>query len=430
MAYTKTVKEVQSFQGFGNFYRRFIKGFSDLAHPLNNLLKKDKKFVWSDECQEAFDLLKKRFTEEPVLMMPDHSKPFQIQVDSSLFATGGILSQTDANGDRHPCAYLSKSLTKEQWNYDTGDRELLAIVRVLKEWRHYIQGSGHTTIVLSDHDNLRHFRVPQTIGRRMARWTLYLSEFDIKLVHIPGKKNIQADALSRRPDLCPQGVDNDDVVVLPEHLFVNLINVELQKRIANAKNMDYDAAEAIKELLERGPREAKKDLEDWKIEEFEGENVLFYKGKNYVPIDVELQREIVKRYHDHQTAGHPGELQTFNAVKENYWWPGLRVFVKNYVQGCGICQQFKIDRNPSKPAFIPIKGARSTRPFASCSMDLITDLPPVDGCDSILVVVDRGNTKGAILIPTDKTLTQEGAGQLLLDNLYKRFGLPDEMLSD
>jgi RNase H-like domain found in reverse transcriptase/Reverse transcriptase (RNA-dependent DNA polymerase) len=314
----KTVKEVRSFQGFGNFYCRFIKGFSDLAHPLNNLLKKDKKFIWSEECQEAFDLLKKRFTEEPVIMMPDHSKPFQIQVDSSLFATGGILSQTDANGDRHPCAYLSKSLTKEQRNYDTGDRELLVIVRALKEWRHYIQGSGHTTTVLSDHDNLQHFRVPQTIGRRMARWTLYLSEFDIKLVHIPGKKNIQVDALSRRPDLCPQGVDNEDVIVLPEHLFVNLIDTELQKRIAKAKNMDYDAAEAIKELLKQGPMEAKKDLEDWEVEEFEGENVLFYKGKNYVPIDVELWREIVKRYHDHQTAGHPGELQTFNAVKENY----------------------------------------------------------------------------------------------------------------
>ena len=79
---------------------------------------------------------------------------------------------------------------------------------------------------------------------------------------------------------------------------------------------------------------------------------------------------------------------------------------------------------------MPPEGAKSTRPCASCSMDLITDLPPVDGCDSILVVVDRGNTKGAILIPTTKTLMQEGAGQLFLDNLYKQFGLPDKMLSD
>jgi hypothetical protein len=134
----KTVKEVQSFIGFKKFYCCFVKGFSHLAHPLYGLLKKDKKFVWSEKCQESFDQLKKWFTEEPVLMMLDHSKPFQIQVNSLLFTTGGILTQMDTNRDRHPCTYLSKSLTKEQRNYDTGDRELLAIVWALKEWRHYI----------------------------------------------------------------------------------------------------------------------------------------------------------------------------------------------------------------------------------------------------------------------------------------------------
>jgi RNase H-like domain found in reverse transcriptase/Reverse transcriptase (RNA-dependent DNA polymerase)/Retroviral aspartyl protease len=128
----KTVKEVRSFIGFGKFYRCFVKGFSHLAHPLHDLLKKEKESVWSEECQESFDQLKKWFTEEPVLMMPDYSKPSQIQVDSLLFATGGILTQMNINGDRHPCAYLSKSLTKEQRNYDTGDRELLAIVQALK----------------------------------------------------------------------------------------------------------------------------------------------------------------------------------------------------------------------------------------------------------------------------------------------------------
>jgi hypothetical protein len=84
--------------------------------------------------------------------------------------------------------------------------------------------------------------------------------------------------------------------------------MELQKKIANARNMHYDAVEAIKELLEQGPKEVKKDLMDWKVKEFEGENVLYYKGKNYVPIDAELRRGIGQRYHDHLTAGHPEEL--------------------------------------------------------------------------------------------------------------------------
>src|SRR5271168_3864925 len=321
-------------------------------------------------------------------------------------------------------------MSQAQRNYDTGDRELLAIIRALEEWRHYIQGSPHTTTIYSDHANLGYFKLPQNLSPRQARWALYISEFDLKLVHIPGTKNVLADALSRRPDFCPDEPDNQDVVMLPEQLFANLIDVDLQKCIASSSSFDYDAAEAMKTLLREGPSTLRQDLSDWEIEEFDGHHVLFFKGKNYVPRNDVVRQEIVKTYHDHPTAGHPGELQTFISLKEHYWWPGMRSFVKNYVQGCGTCQQFKIDRNPSKPAFRPIEGAKSTRPFANCSMDLITDLPPVDNYNSILVVVDRGLTKGVILIPTSKTLTADEAGQLLLDNLYKRFGLPDEILSD
>ena len=127
----------------------------------------------------------------------------------------------------------------------------------------------------------------------------------------------------------------------------------------------------------------------------------------------------MKTFHDHETAGHSGEIGTYNAVRQHYWWPGLCTFVKNYVQGCGTCQQFKIDRSPSKPACLPTEGAKSLRPFANCSMDLITDLPPADGHDSIFVVVDQGLSKGVILIPCNKTLTSEGTARLLPENLYK-----------
>ena len=135
-------------------------------------------------------------------------------------------------------------------------------------------------------------------------------------------------------------------------------------------------------------------------------------------------------FHDHETAGHPGELETYNTIRQHYWWPGLCTFVKNYVQGCGTCQQFKIDRHPSKPAFLPMEGAKSTRPFANCSMDLITDLPLSEGFDSILVVVDQGLSKGVILMPCNKMITFEGTAKLLLENLYKWFGLPDKIISD
>ena len=112
---------------------------------------------------------------------------------------------------------------------------------------------------------------------------------------------------------------------------------------------------------------------------------------------MDLQREIVKLFHDHETAGHPGKIRTYNVVQQHYWWPGLRTFVKNYVSGCGTCQQFKINRSPAKPAYIPTEGAKSTRPFANCSMDLITDLPLADG--HILVMVDQGLSKGGNFDP-------------------------------
>ena len=126
----------------------------------------------------------------------------------------------------------------------------------------------------------------------------------------------------------------------------------------------------------------------------------------------------MRSFHDNQTAGHPGKLETYNSIRHHYWWPGLRTFVKNYVKGCGPCQQFKIDRHPSKPAFLPTEGAKSTRPFAYCSMDFITDLPISNGYDSILVVVDQGLSKGVILLPCNKTITAEGTAKLLLENLW------------
>jgi hypothetical protein len=133
-------------------------------------------------------------------------------------------------------------------------------------------------------------------------------------------------------------------------------------------------------------------------------NILFYKNKNYIPKDIDLRRDIARMFHDHETTCHPKELETFNAICQHYWWPGLRTFVKNYVQGCGVCQQFKIDRHPSKPHFYPTEGAPTTRPFAYCSMDLITDLPISSGYDSILAMVDQGLMKGVIPFLAQKRL--------------------------
>ena len=220
------------------------------------------------------------------------------------------------------------------------------------------------------------------------------------------------------------------MTLLSEDLFINLLDTELQKQILKATDLDFDVVNALKGLLEGNLMTLTKDLDDWNVEELDEGKAIFYKGKNYVPRDEELRRDIVKMFHDHETAEHPGELETYNLVKEHYWWPGLRTFVKGYMKGCMVCQQFQIDCHPSHLAFMPTEGSSSTRPFVYCSMDMITDLPIVDEQDSLLVMVDQGLTKGVILLPCAKTITAKQVATLLLDNLYKQFGLPDKIISD
>ena len=294
-------------------------------------------------------------------MMPDQTRPFQIEADASKYASGAVLTQMDSNGDRHPVAYFSKTFNDTERNYEIYDRALLGVIQALEEWRHYIQGSGHTTIVHMDHQNPTYFKSAQKLNHRQARWALYLSEFDLKLIHIPGTKMIQSDTLSRRPDYIPEeDNDNMDRILLPENMFVNLMDMDLQDRIVNSDKYDYDVKNTLELLLENGPNPLRQDLEDWRLEKHSDRNVLFYKDKNYVPDDLDLWRDIVKMFHDHKMAGHPGELETYNSIKQHYWWPGMRTFVKKYVQGCGICQQFKINWNPSHPSYMPIEGAKST----------------------------------------------------------------------
>ena len=143
-----TVKEVWSFLGFGNFYRKFINKFSELAAPLNKLLKKDKIFNWTSECQESFDTLKQWFTAEPVLMMPDQSRPFQIEVDTSKYASGAVLTQMDSNSDRHLVAYFLKNFNDTERNYKIYDRELLGVIRGLYTAPHILIGLDQTFIWL------------------------------------------------------------------------------------------------------------------------------------------------------------------------------------------------------------------------------------------------------------------------------------------
>jgi len=190
-------KEVQSFLGFTNFYCRFIQGFSHLARPLFNLTQKDTDWRWGAEEQSAFDSLKERITTAPILALPDNSRLFRIEADSSYFATGAVLSQQSPEDNKwHPVAFLSKSLSPVEQNYEIHDKEMLAIVRALEEWRHFVEGAEHRCEIWTDHKNLQYFMTAKKLNRRQARWSLLLARFDFIMHHRPGKS-------MGKTELCP-----------------------------------------------------------------------------------------------------------------------------------------------------------------------------------------------------------------------------------
>ncbi|TFY55573.1 hypothetical protein EVG20_g9269, partial [Dentipellis fragilis] len=428
-----TVKDVQSFLGFGNFYRQFIKDFSKIARPMFDLTKKEQPWDWTPPCQLAFDQLKTAFTSSPVLIMPDPTKPYLVEVDASDFATGGILSQKAEDNLWHPVAYLSKALSDAERNYDIYDKELLAIIRALEAWCHYLEGCPHQIEIWTDHKNLEYFKTAQKLSRCQARWALFLTHFDFTLVHKPGVHH-RPDPMSRRPDH-REGVENDNmehVLLDPKFLqlratrpamVTSLGNTDLRQRIRNAKTKDIEVINALDTILRNGPRSLVKNLQEWNYED----GIVLFRGKVYVPADPQLHRDIVKMHHDSPQAGHPGRHKTYELVTRNYWWPGMSVFIHDYVDGCATCQSTK--NQTHRPHVESVPNAIPTRPFQDITSDFIVDLPICEGFDSVCVVVDRF-TKHVTITPCNKTITSDQTVDILIDKIYRHYGLWDRLISD
>ena len=194
------VLDIQTFVGFANFYRRFIKSYSRIIVPITNLLKKSVAFHWSTAANDAFKRLKKAFTTAPILRHFDPSRPAILETDASDYADGGVVSQYDDDGVLHPCAFFSRKFTAAELNYEIYDKEMLAIVDCLTTWRHYFEGSPHQLKIYTDHKNLVWFTETKAYNRRQARWAEKLASFDFLIIYRPGPLGGKPDALSRRPD--------------------------------------------------------------------------------------------------------------------------------------------------------------------------------------------------------------------------------------
>jgi len=416
----KNLKETQSFLGFLNYYRRFVNEFSRLARPLNDLTRKDVKFEWTKERQEAFDMLKKAITSSPVLIMPDLEKPFTVEADASLYGYGAILSQ-EFEGKLHPIAYMSHSFTTSERNYSTYDRELLAVCKAFEEWHQYLYGARHTITVLSDHQALAYFAASHTLTRRHARWSVDLNQYDYVIKHRAGTASGQPDALSRRPDFDLGENDNEKMIIIPPERFViNALDSDekLELLVAVAKEQEKDPF-LLK--LKMAPESQHPKGWSWKEED----RLWRYYDKIYIPPI--YQKIVFHTLHSHVTSGHPGQKPTLEKVQRYYYWPSVKTDVQRWVQSCDECQHFKTF--PQKKHGLLQPNLIPSRPWEVVTMDLLTDLPESEGYDAILVIVDRFS-KMIRLIRTNKTLNSTALVRQCWDNVWKDFGVPRIIISD
>ena len=189
---------MRSFLGLASYYRKFVEKFSAINTPLTALLHKNHKFEWFKKAQKAFDMLKEKLTTTSVLLLPDSTKPFVITTDASDYAIGAVLSQIQGKSEQ-PVAYESRKLSPAEQNYAVHEKELLAIVHAIRTWQMYLEGQYFT--VVTDYASLEYIKTQSNLSRRQAQWLETLQSYDFEVQYKPGKTNIVADALSRKPHL-------------------------------------------------------------------------------------------------------------------------------------------------------------------------------------------------------------------------------------
>jgi hypothetical protein len=435
----RKIKDVQSFLGFANFYRRFIYNYSDIVVPLTRLTHKGIPFNFAEEARDAFNLLKDAFSSAPILhhWIPD--RPIIVETDASDYALAAILSIELESGEIHPVAFHSRKFNPTELNYDVHDKELYAIFEAFRIWRHYLEGSATPIDVVTDHKNLEYFATTKLLNRRQARWSEYLSQFNLIIRFRPGKLGTKPDALTRRWDVYPKEGGSDYAAVNPHNfrpVFTNqqlsaslratsLYSVSLRgANIIDIENLHQDIRSAYASDPVAKTHIPTPSATNWSLSE---DGLLLLNDRLYVPDQNDLRLRVLRNKHDHPLSGHLGRNKTLELIRREYAWPKMRSFVDDYCKSCITCGRAKPRRH--KPYGLLKQLPVPDFPWHSISMDLIEHLPASAGYDAILVIIDRLSKQG-IFIPTHDTLTAVQLAELFVMNVFSKHGVPFHVTSD
>ena len=389
----KTVTQVRSFLGLAGFYRRFVRDFSTIAAPLNELTKKDVPFLWGTAQEEAFTVLKDKLTHAPLLQLPDFNKTFELECDASGIGLGGVLLQ-----DGKPVAYFSEKLSGPSLNYSTYDKELYALVRTLETWQHYLWPKEF--VIHSDHESLKHIKSQAKLNRRHAKWVEFIETFPYVIKHKKGKENVIADALSRRYTMLSQ-------------LDFKIFGLET---IKDQYVHDADFKDVMQNCKE-GRMWNKFVVND---------GFVFRANKLCIPAS-SVRLLLLQEAHGGGLMGHFGVKKTEDVLATHFFWPKMRRDVERFIARCTTCQKAKSRLNPHG-LYMPLPVP--SVPWEDISMDFVLGLPRTKkGRDSIFVVVDRFS-KMAHFIPCHKSDDAVNVADLFFREIIRLHGVPNTIVSD
>ena len=400
--------EVKRFMGMCGWYRRFIKNFSTICAPINDLLKghKHKKapILWTPEADIAFTNIKQALVSAPILSSPDFSQPFVVQCDASDTGIGGVLTQDLERGER-VIAFASRSLSRSERNYSVTERECLAAVFCTEVFRPYIEGTPFTLI--TDHYSLLWLDNLKEPTGKLARWVLKLRQYHFTMVHRKGKCNVVPDALSRAHNR-PSQISAIDF--LPD---------------------DGDQSYRIlADTISRNPLE----YPLWKVE-----NDLVYKKvrPHFPTISNELQwkylvpvskrMRAIEDCHSPPTSGHFGVFKTLGRVSELYYWPKMRKDVVKFVRKCRVCAEQKIPN--VGPSGLMGREKRVSFPWQVIAVDFMGPFPPSPNRNQYLLVISDWFTKYTLLFPLRKA-NAPAVIKILEDQVFLTFGTPQFIVCD